>query len=95
MFHWDEIEVNHKRIIDWKEICGTFLPNEPDIIGVPSNRKFKLRPVDRSKMKHYQISEVPACHSLRHMSSYKGHKNYVQDWSLMNSQPIFLFLTYF
>ena len=38
-----------------KEVCGTVLPNEPDIITGPNNCKFILRPVDHSKMKHYQM----------------------------------------
>ena len=25
----------------------------------------------------------------------EGHKNYIKDWCLENSQPTFLFLTYF
>lgn len=32
----------HKTSVDWKELYGTLLPNEPDIF------------VDHSKMKHYQ-----------------------------------------
>ena len=55
MSHWDEIETNHKKIIDWKEVGGTVLTNEPDIIAGPNNRKFILRSVDHSKMKHYQM----------------------------------------
>ena len=55
MSHWDDIEINHKAIIDLKEVCGTVLPNEPDIITGPNNCKFILRPVDHSKMKHYQM----------------------------------------
>ena len=41
------------------------------------------------------ISEVPVYHLLQQMSSQLGHKNYFNDWCLMNSQPTFLFLTYF
>ena len=52
--HWYEIKINCKNI-DWKEVCGTILPNEPDIIASPNNCKFILRPVDHSKMKHCQI----------------------------------------
>ena len=52
--HWYEIKINCKKI-DWKEVCGTILPNEPDIIASPNNCKFILRPVDHSKMKHCQI----------------------------------------
>ena len=55
IYHWDEIEINHKKIIDWKEVFGTALPNEPDVIAGPNICKFILRPVDHSKMKHYQM----------------------------------------
>ena len=41
------------------------------------------------------ISMVHRCHLLRHMSSQCGPQNYFKDWCLMNSQPNFLFLTYF
>ena len=41
------------------------------------------------------ISVVPERHLLRQMSSHEGHKNYSKVWCLMNSQPTFLFLTYF
>ena len=54
MTHWDEIEVNHKKIIYWKEVCRTVLPNEPDIIANPNDCKLTLMPVDYSKVKHYQ-----------------------------------------
>ena len=40
MFHREEIEVNHKRLLIGKS---------------PNNCKFILRPVDHSKMKHYQM----------------------------------------
>ena len=34
MSHWDEINANHKKIIDWKEICRTVLPNADDLMQV-------------------------------------------------------------
>ena len=55
MSYWDEIEINHIKITDLKEVCGTILPNETDIIAGLNNRKFILRPMDHSKMKHYQM----------------------------------------
>ena len=56
--HWDEIEINHKKIIDWKEIFGTVLPNESDVVVAPNNYKFILSHVNHSKMKHYQMLEL-------------------------------------
>ena len=41
------------------------------------------------------ISKVPECHLLRQISFQWGHKNFFKDLCLMNSQPTFLFLTYF
>ena len=64
MTHWDEIEVNHKKIIYWKEVCRTVLPNEPDIIADPNDCKLILMPVDYSKMKHYQILAKGSSSSL-------------------------------
>ena len=41
------------------------------------------------------ISEVPECHLVRQMSFQLGSQNYFKEWCLMNSQPTYLFLTYF
>ena len=41
------------------------------------------------------ISEVPGCHLLQQIVHSEGHKNCFTDWCIMNSQPTFLFLTYF
>ena len=34
MSHWDEINANHKKIIDWKERCRTVLHNADDLAQV-------------------------------------------------------------
>ena len=45
-------------------------------------------------MEVYPYSYIPVICYNRGVLSV-GHKNYFKDWSLMNSQPTFLFLTYF
>ena len=95
MSHWDEIEVNDKKIIDWKKICGIVFPSEPDIIAVPNNHKFILRPVDHSKMKHYQMlaqgsSSSPSLTTFSLLTSTSRKRPATTDTSVEPLQSAFL-----
>ena len=51
MSQWNEIEANHKNIIDLKEVCGTVLSKKAPKIA----NSCWLEPVDHRKMKLYQM----------------------------------------
>ena len=92
MSHWDEIKVNHKKIIDWKKVYGTVLLNESDITAGPNNCKFILRPVDHSKMKHYLMltqgsSSSPSFTTTSKLTSTAIDKIFEKNFSFHVKKP--------
>ena len=55
---WDNIISSNRKVGEFIEVCGTFLPNKADVMAMPNNNKYILRPTNHTKS-HIKPNSVP------------------------------------
>lgn len=50
--HWDDIIAVDLKAAWFSDFCGCIVPNKPDVVAGPNNRRFILRPCDHANKHH-------------------------------------------
>ena len=54
MSHCDELVAADKSIIEFQDLCGCILPNNPDVKAAPNSRRYTKRPICHSDKYHFK-----------------------------------------
>ena len=54
MSHYDELVAADKSIIEFQDLCGCILPNNPDVTAAPNSLRYIKRPICHSDKYHFK-----------------------------------------
>ena len=54
--NWDKLIAADCKVAHYADYCGCIVPNEPEVIAAPNNRRFILRPTEHSEKYHKMVN---------------------------------------